>query len=142
MLIGTYGHWLTHTHAQAHTSHFTRTRTHFKHLHRLIPLKHDSSVDIRILDDAFVKICDLVNDSSVHVRALATSLLGDFTSVSSKFLAQTLDKKLMSHLRVVKSDHERQRELHQGGGASIDWDSGRKWGNSSTAAVSLSKWVG
>ena len=52
--------------------------------------------------------------------------------VSTKFLEQTLDKKLMSHLRVVKSDHERQRELHAGGGGggSRDWDSGTKWGSS------------
>ena len=86
-----------------------------------------------MLDDGFVKICDLLNDSSMLVRALAASLLGDFKSVSSKFLEQTLDKKLMSHLKVVKSDHERQLERHQaggggGGGGSMDWDSGRKWG--------------
>ena len=84
-----------------------------------------------MLDDGFVKICDLLNDSSMLVRALAASLLGDFKSVSSKFLEQTLDKKLMSHLKVVKSDHERQLERHQAGGGaggSMDWDSGRKWG--------------
>ena len=80
-----------------------------------------------MLDDGFVKICDLLNDSSMLVRALAARLLGDFKSVSSKFLDQTLDKKLMSHLKVVKSDHERQLERHQAGG-SVDWDSGRKWG--------------
>jgi len=33
-------------------------------------------------------------------------------------------------LQHVKSDHERQRELFQSGGTSnsIDWDSGKKWG--------------
>ena len=102
---------------------------------RVVPLKREQSVEIRMLDDGFVKICDLLNDSSMLVRALAASLLGDFKSVSSKFLEQTLDKKLMSHLKVVKSDHERQLERHQaggggggGGGGSMDWDSGRKWG--------------
>ncbi len=86
-------------------------------------------MELRLLDDAFIKICDLVNDSSMSVRALASGLLGDFHMVSEKFLAQTLDKKLMSHLKIVKSDHQRQKELHQGGGgASKDWNSGRKWG--------------
>lgn len=84
-------------------------------------------MELRLLDDAFVKICDLVNDSSMPVRALAAELLGDFHAVDHKFLEQTLDKKLMSHLRIVKSDHQRQRELHQGG-ATMDWDSGRTWG--------------
>lgn len=84
-------------------------------------------MELRLLDDAFIKICDLVNDSSMPVRALAARLLGDFHAVDQKFLEQTLDKKLMSHLKVVKSDHQRQRELHQGG-ATMDWDSGRTWG--------------
>ncbi len=84
---------------------------------------------MRLADDAFVKICDMVNDISMPVRALAAGFLGDFQGISTKFLEQTLDKKLMSHLRVVKSDHERQRELHAGGGGggSRDWDSGKKW---------------
>jgi integrator complex subunit 4 len=85
-------------------------------------------MELCLLDDAFIKICDLVNDSSMPVRALAAELLGDFHAVEHKFLEQTLDKKLMSHLKIVKSDHQRQRELHQGGGATMDWESGRKWG--------------
>ena len=85
-------------------------------------------MELSIRDDAFVKICDLVNDSSMLVRAQAAGLLGDFTGVSDKFLEQTLDKKLMSHLRGIKSEHQRQRELHQAGGmAYVDWDSGRNW---------------
>ena len=42
----------------------------------------------------------MVNDSAVGVRALSAGLLGDFHAASSKFLDQTLDKKLMSHLKV------------------------------------------
>lgn len=68
--------------------------------HSTIPLKQDNSVEMRLLDDAFVKICDMVNDSSVRVRALSAGLLGDFHNASIKFLDQTLDKKLMSHLKV------------------------------------------
>ena len=55
---------------------------------------------MKLLDDAFIKICDMVNDSAVGVRALSAGLLGDFHAASSKFLDQTLDKKLMSHLKV------------------------------------------
>ncbi len=97
---------------------------------RVVPLKQDSTLEMRLADDAFVKICDMINDISMSVRALAAGLLGDFQGISHKFLEQTLDKKLMSHLRVVKSDHERQRELHAGGGGSRDWDSGSKWDTS------------
>ena len=92
-----------------------------------VPLRHHATLTLRIVDDAFIKVCNMINDSSVAVRALAASLLGQFPSVSQQFLDQTLDKKLMSHLRVVKSEHERARELHQAGGAR-DWDTGQKWG--------------
>ena len=51
-------------------------------------------------DDAFAHVCDLLNDTSMSVRALAAGLLGGFHSVSPRLLEQTLDKKLMSHLKV------------------------------------------
>lgn len=85
---------------------------------------------MRLQDDAFIKICNMVTDGSIQVRSLAASLLGKFSCISDQFLLQTLDKKLMSHLRVVKSDHERQRELHYlGGGATKSWDTGKRWGS-------------
>ena len=87
-IAGVYVHTYTHIHTHVHT-------------HSTVPLKKDSSVEIRIVDDAFIKICDMVNDISMSVRALAAGLLGDFQTVSTKFLEQTLDKKLMSHLKVV-----------------------------------------
>ena len=58
------------------------------------------SRDVRMCDDAFARVCDLLNDVSMPVRALAAGKLGDFCSVSSQLLEQTLDKKLMSHLKV------------------------------------------
>ena len=66
----------------------------------------------------------MVTDGSLQVRCLSAFLLGQFTSVSERFLLQTLDKKLMSHLRYVKSDHDRARELHTQG----SWDTGQRWG--------------
>ena len=32
-------------------------------------------MELRIVDDAFVKVCDMLNDISVMVRALAAKLL-------------------------------------------------------------------
>lgn len=55
---------------------------------------------IRLIDDAFAKICSMINDLSVNVRTQAGNVLGNFKSVSPDFLEQTLDKKLMSNLKV------------------------------------------
>ena len=46
----------------------------------------------------------MVNDLSMTVRREATGLLGSLHLVSQKFLEQTLDKKLMSHLKASHSD--------------------------------------
>lgn len=55
---------------------------------------------LRLVDDAFAKICCSVTDLSLRVRTIACQLLGTMTQVSAKFLEQTLDKKLMSNMRV------------------------------------------
>jgi len=78
---------------------------------------------IRLIDDAFAKICSMINDLSVDVRTQAGNVLGNFQSVSPDFLEQTLDKKLMSNLRMKKSAHERNRESFKAG----EWSSGKKW---------------
>ena len=62
-------------------------------------VKLPSSDEVRLVDDAFIKICHMVNDLSMNVRREATGLLGSLHLVSPKFLEQTLDKKLMSHLK-------------------------------------------
>ncbi|KAJ1722622.1 hypothetical protein LPJ53_002964 [Coemansia erecta] len=61
--------------------------------------KHRASETIRLLDDAFVKTCDMVNDSSVVVRQRACTVLGRFKRVDGRFLAQTFSKQVMSNLR-------------------------------------------
>ena len=95
----------------------------------MIPLAQDQTISLKLKDDAFIKTCNMVTDASVNVRSLAASLLGQFSNISEQFLLQTLDKKLMSHLQVVKSDHDRARELHgAGGGGTHDWDTGQRWG--------------
>ena len=59
-----------------------------------------SSDERRYVDDAFVRICQMVNDLSMKVRVQAASLLGSLHLVSARYLEQTLDKKVMSHLKV------------------------------------------
>ncbi|KAF9361339.1 Integrator complex subunit 4 [Mortierella sp. AD094] len=47
----------------------------------------------RLVDDAFIRVCDMVNDSSMTVRA-------KFKSVDYKFLSQTFSKQIMARLKV------------------------------------------
>lgn len=79
--------------------------------------------EIRLIDDAFGKICNGVTDLSMHVRTLAAKLLGTMKLVSPKFLNQTLDKKLMSNMRRKRTAHERAWENVTSG----EWASGKKW---------------
>ncbi|KAJ2723728.1 hypothetical protein GGI07_002437 [Coemansia sp. Benny D115] len=71
--------------------------------------KYKVTETIRLLDDAFVKTCDMVNDSSVLVRQRACTILGRFKNVDNKFLSQTFSKQVMSNLRrfVPKAGHTR-----------------------------------
>ncbi|KAJ2734312.1 hypothetical protein IW152_002443 [Coemansia sp. BCRC 34962] len=61
--------------------------------------KYDTAETIRLLDDAFVKLCDMVNDSSVIVRQRACAILGRYRDVKHSFLSQTFSKQIMSNLR-------------------------------------------
>lgn len=83
----------------------------------------DSEQELRLVDDAFGKICNGVTDLSMYVRTLATKLLGTMTLVSPKFLNQTLDKKLMSNMRRKRTAHELAWENVTSG----EWASGKKW---------------
>lgn len=48
---------------------------------------------VRLEDDAFCKLCLMLTDSSVEVKTLAASSLGQFSTVSETYLMMTLDKK-------------------------------------------------
>jgi hypothetical protein len=48
----------------------------------------------------------MVNDSMVAVRVRACELLGSMRGVQPSFLLQTLDKKLMSQLKVRQSGYD------------------------------------
>ncbi|XP_071798117.1 integrator complex subunit 4-like [Asterias amurensis] len=90
----------------------------------MLAVKGGSTEDqLRLVDDGFTNICQMVNDESMRVRTEAAGLLGSLHLVSSKFFQQTLDKKLMSGLRRKRTSHERQKESYACG----DWSSGQKW---------------
>jgi len=84
---------------------------------------HGSAESIRLVDDGFGKICNMMNDISMRVRAEAASLLGSLHDVSPHFLQQTLDKKLMSNMRQKRTLHSRQRECYETG----EWSTGQRW---------------
>lgn len=63
----------------------------------------NSDGEIRLIDDAFGNICNLILDLSVRVRTEAAQLLGTMTDVSLPVLLQTLDKRLMADMRVSKN---------------------------------------
>ncbi|KAJ3034608.1 Integrator complex subunit 4 [Rhizophlyctis rosea] len=50
---------------------------------------------VKMVDDAFMKMCDCVGDGSVGVRAQALTLLGTLPTVHPTFLMQTLSKELL-----------------------------------------------
>lgn len=57
--------------------------------------------EVRLVDDAFGKVCNAVNDLSMNIRKQSAQLLGTMALVSPRFLQQTLDKKLFSNMRVI-----------------------------------------
>lgn len=83
------------------------------------------TLKIRLIDDAFSKICQAVYDPSMNVRYIAVKLLGTMLSVGWQLLIQTLDKKLMSNMRRKESFHQMSRKIVNSG----DWSVGKKWTN-------------
>ncbi|XP_011313363.1 integrator complex subunit 4 [Fopius arisanus] len=49
--------------------------------------------DIRMIDCAFSKVCELMGDLSPRVRASAMSLMGSMKGVTQRYIEQALDKK-------------------------------------------------
>ncbi|KAF5275636.1 hypothetical protein FQA39_LY06748 [Lamprigera yunnana] len=83
----------------------------------------DGEQELRLIDDAFGKVCSGLTDLSMRVRTLSAQLLGSMTLVSTHFLNQTLDKKLISNMRRKRTAHELAWENVTSG----EWASGKKW---------------
>lgn len=62
-------------------------------------LKSNEKESMRLIDVAFIDICDLVNDISLAVRTKACVVLASYQEVDLHVLQQTFSKQLMSHLR-------------------------------------------
>jgi len=58
-------------------------------------IKLETGKTMRLIDDGFRKICNMVVDASPRVRAQACSLLGSMYKVKNHFLLQTLSKKIL-----------------------------------------------
>jgi len=99
----------------------------------LVPVPDSEEGSIRLVDDGFAHICHLVSDGSMRVRTTAASLLGSLHQVSKHFLEQTLDKKLMSDMRLKKSAHERNREQYERG----EWSTGKKWADDKPSGAAM-----
>uniref|UniRef100_A0A8C5KY53 Integrator complex subunit 4 n=1 Tax=Jaculus jaculus TaxID=51337 RepID=A0A8C5KY53_JACJA len=117
---------------------------------------------LKLHQTIYIQACKLLSDDYEQVRSAAVQLIwvvsqlypersvlgpyldsfilqGSMEQVSSHFLEQTLDKKLMSDLRRKRTAHERAKELYSSG----EFSSGRKWGDDApkeeidTGAVNL-----
>ena len=53
----------------------------------------ESSSKLLTVNDCFVTLCNMINDISPRVRALAIELAGQLQGVSAEHLLQTFDKK-------------------------------------------------
>eukprot|EP00873_Tetraselmis_striata_P037183 jgi/Tetstr1/457447/TSEL_044031.t1 len=59
---------------------------------------------LRLVDDAFVRICNLVTDGSVRVRERAQQLLGGLSAASGAIQMQALNKKATTKVKRLKPD--------------------------------------
>lgn len=58
---------------------------------------------LRLVDDVFVRICNMVNDISVSVRTSACRLLGMMRGVSERFLLQTFSKQVIKRGKIIET---------------------------------------
>ncbi|CAO3580101.1 unnamed protein product [Absidia cylindrospora] len=99
---------------------------------------------VRLIDDAFSRVCDLVNDVSVVVRTKACVMLASYHDVEPNILAQTFSKQIMSRLKHRipgnqteqhdQSRYSKQNKDNQGKWNNLGKDSGPKKGNSKIRA--------
>ncbi|XP_054097843.1 integrator complex subunit 4 isoform X3 [Callithrix jacchus] len=93
----------------------------------------------QLLDTLLAIGTKLPENQAIQMRLVDVACKGSMEQVSSHFLEQTLDKKLMSDLRRKRTAHERAKELYSSG----EFSSGRKWGDDApkeevdTGAVNL-----
>lgn len=83
--------------------------------HRMKLAHEEVDETTRLIDDAFNKVCDLVNDSAVTVRTKACVMMASYQHVGSDTLNQTFSKQIMSHLkRTIPRYKQQQKKYIQG----------------------------
>ncbi|KAI8056522.1 armadillo-type protein [Gilbertella persicaria] len=69
----------------------------------------------RLIDDAFNKVCDLVNDSAITIRTKACVMMASYQHVGSDMLNQTFSKQIMSHLKRKVPKYKLQQKKYANG---------------------------
>ncbi|CAG8544290.1 13556_t:CDS:10 [Funneliformis caledonium] len=65
----------------------------------------------RLIDDAFIKICDMVCDESVKVRSKACNIMGRYKLVEDPILLSTLSQQVISHGKPRKPMFKKSRYI-------------------------------
>ncbi|KAI7897651.1 armadillo-type protein [Cokeromyces recurvatus] len=80
--------------------------------HRMKLAHKDVNETTRLIDDAFNKVCDLVNDSAVAIRTKACVMMASYQHVGSDTLNQTFSKQLMLNLRRKLPRYKQQQKKY------------------------------
>ncbi|KRX26859.1 Proteasome subunit alpha type-1 [Trichinella nelsoni] len=64
----------------------------------------DDQVQISMMNDAFSRVCYAMQAGHASVRLEAAKLLGKFNKVGNNFLEQTLSKKLLDSMRIMRKE--------------------------------------
>jgi integrator complex subunit 4 len=82
--------------------------------HRMKLAHEQMDETTRLIDDAFNKVCDLINDASVVIRTKACVMMASYQQVGPNTLAQTFSKQIMSHLRRNVPRYKKQQKVRNG----------------------------
>lgn len=83
--------------------------------HRMKLAHEEVNETTRLIDDAFNKVCDLVNDSAITVRTKACVMMASYQNVGSEALNQTFSKQIMSHLKRKLPRYKQQQKKYAHG---------------------------
>jgi len=76
---------------------------------------------VKLVDEAFTRVCAAVNDMEPMVREIAAQLMGKYRSVSKKFLIQSLDRRLTYQMRAGENVTV-PKKLHKRNGGDIQME--------------------
>ncbi|KAI9481345.1 MAG: armadillo-type protein [Benjaminiella poitrasii] len=80
--------------------------------HRMKLAHEDVDETTRLIDDAFNKVCDLVNDSAVAIRTKACVMMASYQHVGPDTLNQTFSKQLMTNLKRKLPRYKQQQKKY------------------------------